>query len=322
VEDVAEFNSLFIYRAENGLRTKFFAESCHYFDFDQNVFEGMASVESNRAASNVLDIEMPVSIEVSVKNSDISVTKTQDGNSVIFTAEKCDSYSWTLDDKVVGTARSCVIDTTTLTPGTYSLALEATKGTKHYSYWAQLKCAYDAGGQSSTVSQLPGDNFDEKLFTTDRLQTSHVKVENVTGGLKFTITRPADDVFNPNFEVSEGVYGGFNWVGIARCDYINGEFSDWTTVASLPAWEWDSHQNSHQDTFTCFYPLCEPGERYVFLVTVQPENPRDHREFCKTEFISVIALDGIGDIDYSYLDESRKFDLQFDGVKPLVTISN
>ncbi|GEM_PF-3693598 len=383
VEDVAEFNSLFIYRAENGLRAKFFAQSCHYFDFDQNVFEGMASVESDRAGSNVLDIEMPVSIEVSVKNSDISVKKIQNGSNVIFGAEKCDTYSWTLDDKVIGTEQSCVIDTATLVPGTYSLALEVTKGTKHYSYYAQLKCAYDAGGQSSTVSQLPGDDFDEQLFTTDRLQTSHVKVENVAGGLKFTITRPDDDVFNPNYLIGidensyesvgggngnyirdgyeyvgdgngnyildgdqyrwvyEGmgdykekytlvgdgkgnwkkgkkIFGGINWVGIARCEYINGELNDWTTAASLPAWEWSGSQN----TFTCIYPLCEPAERYVFLVTIQPTNPRDHREYQKDECLSVIALEGVGDIDYSHLDGTAKLDLQFDGTKPVATISN
>ena len=383
VEDVAEFNSLFIYRAENGLRAKFFAQSCHYFDFDQNVFEGMASVESDRAGSNVLDIEMPVSIEVSVKNSDISVKKIQNGSNVIFGAEKCDTYSWTLDDKVIGTEQSCVIDTATLVPGTYSLALEVTKGTKHYSYYAQLKCAYDAGGQSSTVSQLPGDDFDEQLFTTDRLQTSHVKVENVAGGLKFTITRSDDDVFNPNYLIGidensyesvgggngnyirdgyeyvgdgngnyildgdqyrwvyEGmgdykekytlvgdgkgnwkkgkkIFGGIDWVGIARCEYINGELNDWTTAASLPAWEWSGSQN----TFTCIYPLCEPAERYVFLVTIQPTNPRDHREYQKDECLSVIALEGVGDIDYSHLDGTAKLDLQFDGTKPVATISN
>ncbi|MEE3409928.1 MAG: BspA family leucine-rich repeat surface protein [Treponema sp.] len=491
VENVEEFNSNFLYRSDNGARTKFFAEGYVVFDIDSSTTENtIAEFQSCRFASNAVDIRMPVSIDVAVKNSDISVTKTQDGNSVIFTAEKCDSYSWTLDDKVVGTARSCVIDTSTLAPGTYSLALEAKKGSKIYSYWAQLKCEYDAGGQSSNVSQLPGDDFDEKLFTTDRLQTSHVKVENVAGGLKFTITRPEGDLFNPNYvirteedeyeyvhggngdyfetgvyvgagngdcvfdwnsyppigqgygdyvlpgivyvgegkgvikkvaqtggsvfeyvgegkgnlnfnkenlrledvgdgngcykinegsfewvdwdydkhegrgeyvykgeyvgdgkgdvvrqiichEVGEGqgdykqthkyigegkgdfkkgknIYGGFSWAAIARYEYVNGELNDWASVAELPAWDWDDSKNE----FTCLYPLCEPGERYVFLVQLEPRDVDNHREDIVKEFISVIALDGVGDIDYSYLSEERKVDLQFDGTKPIATALN
>ena len=491
VEDMEEFNSQFLRRSDNGVRTKFFVETYFTLGFDHNSFENIDKVELNRAGSNTVDIRMPVSMDVAVKNSDISVTKTQDGNKVIFTAEKCDSYSWTLDDKVVGTARSCVIDTTTLTPGTYSLALETTKGTKHYSYWAQLKCEYDvSGGQPSNVSQLPGDGFDEKLFTTDRLQTSHVKVENVAGGLKFTITRPDEDLFNPNYvirteedeyeyvhggngdyfetgvyvgagngdcvfdwnsyppigqgygdyvlpgivyvgegkgvikkvaqtggsvfeyvgegkgnlnfnkenlrledvgdgngcykinegsfewvdwdydkhegrgeyvykgeyvgdgkgdvvrqiichEVGEGqgdykqthkyigegkgdfkkgknIYGGFSWAAIARYEYVNGELNDWASVAELPAWDWDDSKNE----FTCLYPLCEPGERYVFVVQIEPADVDNNREEIKKEFVSIIALDGVGDIDYSYLSEERSVDLHFDGTKPIATVLN
>ena len=382
-EDMEEFNKQFLRRYEDGLRTKFFVETYFTLGFDHDSFENIDKVELNRAGSNTVDIRMPISMEVTVNESDISVKKIQNGSNVIFGAEKCDTYSWTLDDKVIGTEQSCVIDTATLVPGTYSLALEVTKGDKHYSYYAQLKCAYNAGGQSSTVSQLPGDDFDEQLFTTDRLQTSHVKVENVAGGLKFTITRPDDDVFNPdyligidensyesvgggngnyirdgyeyvgdgngnyildgdqyrwvyegmgdykekytlvgdgkgNWKKGKKIFGGINWVGIARCEYINGELNDWTTAASLPAWEWSGSQN----TFTCIYPLCEPAERYVFLVTIQPTNPRDHREYQKDECLSVIALEGVGDIDYSHLDGTAKLDLQFDGTKPVATISN
>ena len=491
VENVEEFNSNFLYRSDNGARTKFFAEGYVVFDIDSSATENtIAEFQSCRFASNAVDIRMPVSIDVAVKNSDISVTKTQDGNKVIFAAEKCDSYSWTLDDKVVGTSRACVIDTSTLAPGVYSLALEAKKGSKIYSYWAQLKCEYDAAGQSSTVGQLPGDGFDEKLFTTDRLQTSHVKVENVAGGLKFTITRPDEDLFNPNYvirteedeyeyvhsgngdyfetgvyvgagngdcvfdwnsyppigqgygdyvlpgivyvgegkgvikkvaqtggsvfeyvgegkgnlnfnkenlrledvgdgngcykinegsfewvdwdydkhegrgeyvykgeyvgdgkgdvvrqiichEVGEGqgdykqthkyigegkgdfkkgknIYGGFSWAAIARYEYVNGELNDWASVAELPAWDWDDSKNE----FTCLYPLCEPGERYVFVVQIEPADVDNNREEIKKEFVSIIALDGVGDIDYSYLSEERSVDLHFDGTKPIATVLN
>ncbi|MBP5446948.1 MAG: BspA family leucine-rich repeat surface protein, partial [Treponema sp.] len=309
VEDMEEFNSQFLRRSDNGVRTKFFVETYFTLGFDHNSFENIDKVELNRVGSNTVDIRMPVSMEVTVNESDISVKKIQNGSNVIFGAEKCDTYSWTLDDKVIGTEQSCVIDTATLVPGTYSLALEVTKGTKHYSYYAQLKCAYDAGGQSSTVSQLPGDDFDEQLFTTDRLQTSHVKVENIAGGLKFTITRPDDDLFNPD----KG--GGISWAAITRCEYINGEFTNWSTAAPLSWWD-------GQSTFTCVYPLCEPAERYVFLVHLEPRDVDNYREEIVEEYISVIALDGVGDIDYSYLDESRKVDLRFDGTKPIATALN
>lgn len=71
--------------------------------------------------------------------SDISVTKSQSGNTVTFTAQECDSYSWTLDGAAKGSARTCSIDTSTLLKGTYTLTLEAKKGGKWFSYTAQIK---------------------------------------------------------------------------------------------------------------------------------------------------------------------------------------
>ncbi len=71
--------------------------------------------------------------------SDISVTKSQSGNTVTFTAQECDSYSWTLDGAAKGSARTCSIDTSTLLKGTYTLTMEAKKGGKWFSYTAQIK---------------------------------------------------------------------------------------------------------------------------------------------------------------------------------------
>lgn len=71
--------------------------------------------------------------------SDISVTKSQSGNTVTFTAQECDSYSWALDGAAKGSARTCSIDTSTLLKGTYTLTLEAKKGGKWFSYTAQIK---------------------------------------------------------------------------------------------------------------------------------------------------------------------------------------
>ncbi len=71
--------------------------------------------------------------------SDISVTKSQSGNTVTFTAQECDSYSWALDGAAKGSARTCSIETSTLLKGTYTLTLEAKKGGKWFSYTAQIK---------------------------------------------------------------------------------------------------------------------------------------------------------------------------------------
>lgn len=78
-------------------------------------------------------------ITITVDNSDVVVTKTQNGSVIIFTAEPCDSYAWYLDDGLIGTEQTCVVDTSTLVKGVYSFALEAQKGGKWYSYFAQIK---------------------------------------------------------------------------------------------------------------------------------------------------------------------------------------
>ncbi len=76
---------------------------------------------------------------ITVDVADISVTKSTSGNTITFTAEDCDSYSWLLDDVEIGTEKTCLIDTASLTKGTYALSLEAEKGDRWYSYYAQIK---------------------------------------------------------------------------------------------------------------------------------------------------------------------------------------
>ena len=78
-------------------------------------------------------------ISVQVQIEDIIVTKTQTGNTYTFSAETCDSYSWTLDDVEIATTQTCNIDISTFAKDTYILALEAKKGSKWYSYYAQIK---------------------------------------------------------------------------------------------------------------------------------------------------------------------------------------
>lgn len=76
---------------------------------------------------------------ITVNVADISVTKSTSGGTITFTAEDCDSYSWMLDNEEIGTNQSCAINTSSLTNGTYTLALEAQKGSRWYSYYAQIK---------------------------------------------------------------------------------------------------------------------------------------------------------------------------------------
>lgn len=73
--------------------------------------------------------------------SDISVIKSQNGSSLMFDAEECDSYSWTLDDLPVWTEKTYSIDFSSVLEGTYTLSLEAQKGGKRLSYYAQIKVA-------------------------------------------------------------------------------------------------------------------------------------------------------------------------------------
>ena len=79
-------------------------------------------------------------IEITVGSlSDLTVTKSQNGNIITFSSEECDSYNWTLDDTQISSTRTCTINTSTLLKGTYALSLEASKVGKWHSYFAQIK---------------------------------------------------------------------------------------------------------------------------------------------------------------------------------------
>ena len=73
------------------------------------------------------------------EESDISVGRQQEENTITFTADECDSYAWYFNDAKVATTRQYEIDLSTLAKGTYGLALEAQKDGKLYSYFTQIK---------------------------------------------------------------------------------------------------------------------------------------------------------------------------------------
>lgn len=180
------------------------------------------------------------------------------------------------------------------------------------------------------------------------LQTEHVKVERLKGGLKFTIKRPSESCYNPKAILGEvkdedgnPVYV-YNYVGEGNGDFVaeNGEYKQVadgegsyiretrkiyggfssiqiTGSAGMPVAK-VIHSND-KDLFECVYPLCDSGKRYDFGVNIEPLD-RNLRQFYKLEKLSVVADDGIGEIDFS--KNGPSVDLSYDGEKPIVKFSN
>ena len=231
-------------------------------------------------------------------------------------------------------------------------------------------------------------------------QTEHVKVEKVAGGLKFTVTRPDLDSYNPNVllkeefakdefgnqiynydytdqgngaydwiepeyvgegkgsfvmiestdeygpytyfrQVGDGegdyeggwtyvgkgngsytrepvinqIYGGWSYTAIRRIEKIDGKYY-WTTSADL---QWIDNKDG---ILECIYPLCEPGEKNVFVLYTEPRNPYEHFNDRISEYICVIPDEGIGVIDYSGIGRNTKVKLTYDGLKPIVNVEN
>ena len=269
------------------------------------------------------------------------------------------------------------------------------------------------------VSKSVTTGYDDSLFTGNYevLQSEHVKIEKVSNGLKFTITRPEADCFdstkclkeiqntdangNPVYSyvyvglgngpyatrlvyVGEGkgdykeeykyvgqgngyykledgvyiydpqrngsydcyyievgygngdkiyeyydvgkeygcyertdkqkIYGGWGYTAIYREEKINGQGLQ-TTCAVL--------SNSYSDDkVECFYPLCEEGDRYVFKVQFDPTDVNTYRDDQRYEWLVVNAEGGIGDIDYSNINEARWCNLTYDGTTPTAKIFN
>ena len=113
---------------------------------------------------------------------------------------------------------------------------------------------------------------------------------------------------------TDKIYGGVSGVQIWRYE-PEVKSNGGTTRAELAI-------DNNVDTWTCFYPLCEAGERYIFDVEFLPNEDSYHREAVINEWVSITAQGGIGDIDYSTLNENRRLNLTYDGEKPISTISN
>lgn len=110
------------------------------------------------------------------------------------------------------------------------------------------------------------------------------------------------------------IYGGEGWTCIERHEMISGNKERTMRAAVII--------DNNVDVWTCLYPLCEPGERYVFQVELQTTDGDNLREAIKQEWLSIVAENGVGDIDYSNLNEARHLELTYDGEKPTSTVSN
>lgn len=106
----------------------------------------------------------------------------------------------------------------------------------------------------------------------------------------------------------KGVRGGFSNLQIAS--------SAGMPVAYLNVWS-----DASAGAYECFYPLVTPGKRYEFLITIEPYD-RNLMDSRYDEKISVVAGEGIGEVDFS--QNNPRVDLTYDNAseKPIVIISD
>ena len=184
-----------------------------------------------------------------------------------------------------------------------------------------IGCAKEAGDATSEILDLRIQKNGTVLesfraineFVEDRKNpqnSTNVRVFNVEGGVRFEIHRPSEASYQPDMNGN-----GVGWVAIWRIEEI-GEQTYQTTCAVL------NHPLNEQESFEVIYPLCEPGEKYLFKVQFDPIDLNNNRADQRYEFVSIVAEDGIGDIDYSKLRKNRYLKLSFDGEYPRVTLSN
>lgn len=106
----------------------------------------------------------------------------------------------------------------------------------------------------------------------------------------------------------KGTRGGFSNLQIAS--------SAGMPVAYLNVWN-----DASAGAYECFYPLVTPGKRYEFLIGIEPYD-RNLMDSRYDEKISVVADEGIGEVDFS--QNNPRVDLTYDNAseKPIVIISD
>lgn len=130
-------------------------------------------------------------------------------------------------------------------------------------------------------------------FDSEVTETEHVKVRNVKGGIEFTIKMPDDDCY----VYREDSDGGIGYVAIY-------DDTDWNkaTCAELEGWKMAADEG-----LKVVYPLCNPGKKYSFRVQIEPKDVDTYKEYKYYERVTIVAEDGIGEIDYNNINKMNKY---------------
>lgn len=180
---------------------------------------------------------------------------------------------------------------------TYVLKISAVYGGNTYSSEIEIK---------HLASKFSKDADALYSASADMTNNIHAKVENVAGGIKFTISRPHETWYEP----SAG--GGFGVIIIYRQE-----------VGGASALRCEYSPDPSATTAEVFWPLCDMGTRYVYSVQIEPINPRNYREFIRSEMVSITPTDGGGEETISYSGgTSLSVAASFVSEKPKVVITD
>lgn len=141
-------------------------------------------------------------------------------------------------------------------------------------------------GDSENVSKIVQLGYNEEVT-----ETEHVKVENVEGGIKFTITKPTEDCYDTTKDDGMGYLAIYD-------DTANEK----ATCAVL-----NSYGFGEDGTLEVVYPLCVPGKKYSFKVQLEPTDVNNNRDAQYFERLTIVAEDGIGDIDYTNIEKMNRY---------------
>lgn len=180
---------------------------------------------------------------------------------------------------------------------TYVLKINAVYGGATYSSEIEIK---------HLASEFSTDADALFIAADDMTNNIHAKVENVAGGIKFTISRPHETWYEP----SAG--GGFGIIIIYRQE-----------VGTATSLRCEYSPDPSATSAEVFWPLCDTGTRYVYSVQIEPINPRNYREFIRSEMVSITPTAGGGEETITYSGgTSLSVAASFVSEKPKVVITD
>ena len=179
---------------------------------------------------------------------------------------------------------------------TYVLKINAVYGGNTYS--SEIEIKHLASEFSTNAATLYS-------ASADMTNNIHAKVENVAGGIKFTISRPHETWYEP----SAG--GGIGVITIYRQE-----------VGGATSLRCEYSPDPSATSAEVFWPLCDAGTRYVYDVQIEPINPRSYREYIRHEMLSITPDDGGGEENIVYSSGTLSATASFVAEKPKVVIAN